>query len=80
MISNMENIVELPGICQVQTGEAYHSPAQMDARRNEKNRSLLWGGSGRAKIENRVFAYSAFLTTAQAILAGELEEPGAATA
>jgi hypothetical protein len=31
----MENIVELPGIHTVQMGEAYHSPAERDARRKE---------------------------------------------
>jgi len=58
--------------------EAYHSPAQGDARRKKKT-APRWRGAVEG-VQNLEFAYSAFLTTAHAILAGEPEEPGAETA
>ena len=46
----------------------------------KENRSLGWRERLLWSYKKDDFAYSAFLITAQAILAGEPEDPGAATA
>ena len=77
----MENIVELPGKHTMQTGQAYHSRAERAARRKENPAPSDGERAGRESGKGILRDYSAFfLTIAQAILAGEPEEPGAATA
>ena len=63
----------------MQIREAYHSLVRRDARRKRKPLPLLEEAAGKNFREGES-AYSTFLITAQAILAGEPVEPGAATA
>ena len=75
----MENIVELPGI---HHGADAGSLPQSGAEGCKKKKESRSPGRERPVISFRKgeSAYSAFLITAQAILAGEPEDPGAATA
>ena len=73
----MENIVELPGMLHgADAGSLPQSGAEGCKKKNKT--APRWGAV--EGVSNRKLVYSAFLTTAHAILAGEPAEPGAATA
>ena len=75
----MENIVELPGKHTMQTGASLPQSGGEGCKKKKETAPPAEGAVVK-RSRKKEAAYSAFLIAAQAILAGEPAEPGAATA